>query len=203
MIDLSTSEIEMAKEILNKGINKSSDSLSFFTKSKVSIDTFDIYLEPDKDKGFNSVTEHNVTVLSTKLMGDLSGECYLVFNDNDKEELLNTCLSKSILDNPSAKKEMGEALLLEIDNIVSASAITEFSNILEKTVYGDVPYLISFSSVDLPGFISDRSLESYSFRLKVEMVTENGKISPQFIWTIGKDFILSLKKNAAEGSDKL
>ena len=201
MIDLNKVELEVTKKILNRGIQKSSDSLSFFTKSKILINTFDIYLESDKNKSFKETAEYNATVLSTKLKGDLSGECYLVFNDNDKEELLNICLPKSILDNPSNKKEMGDALLLELDNIVSASAITEFSNIFQRTVYGDVPYLLNLSSLELPEFVSSRNLDSFSFCLKVEMQTENHKISPQFIWTLGEEFILSLKKVASEGSN--
>lgn len=199
-------ELDIAKEILNIGLSKSADSLSFFTKDKVLINTFDIYSsEVDNIKTLSSNFDKEDTyVLSTELKGELTGECFLIFNKSEVEELLKAMLPASILENQAQKEEMGNAILLELDNIVSAAVITQFSNILQCSSYGNVPRLDVIEPKGLETFLKSRIIdEDHLVCFKAEFITENVKLQPEFIWGLNERFVEGVKSIASDGGEVL
>lgn len=198
-------ELDIAKEILNIGLSKSADSLSFFTKDKVLINTFDLYsseAENLKILAANFGIE-DTYVLSTELKGELTGECFLIFRTNEVEELLKATLPQSVLAVPQQKKEMGEAILLELDNIVAASVITQFANILQCSSYGNVPRLDIVPPSELETFLSKRIGDNHVVCFKAEFITENVKLQPEFIWGLNDRFVEGVKAIAEEGGEVL
>lgn len=198
-------ELDIAKEILNIGLSKSADSLSFFTKDKVLLNTFDIYSSEAKNLKVLATNfgSEDTYVLSTELKGELTGECFLIFRKNEVEELLKATLPASILGNPEQKEEMGNAILLELDNIVSAAVITQFSNILQCSSYGNVPQLNVMSPSNLEGFLTKRIGDDHLVCFKAEFITENVKLQPEFIWGLNERFVAGVKSIAIDGGEVL
>ena len=136
-------------------------------------------------------------------MGELKGECFLVFNEHEVEQLLQVSLPASILENPDAKAEMCEAILLELDNIVAASVITQLSNILKYSVYGNVPQLNVMESIEISSFFKRKEGFKNLFCFKADFITENVSLQPTFIWGLDDKFIKGVKAVANEGTEML
>ena len=83
-------ELDIAKEVLNVGLGKAADSIAFFTHDKVVIRSLDLQIkEPHKviyDIS-NKREDESLYVLSTELLGEMRGVCYLIFS----EEEVNRC----------------------------------------------------------------------------------------------------------------
>lgn len=205
MIELNNIELDVAREILNIGLSKSADSLSFFIKDQVFVKTFDLYLgDADTLESYLEVDhDKELSILTTELKGELTGDCFLIFDENEVEELLKVSLPASILDNPDQKAEMGKAILLELDNIVAASVITQFSNILDCRVYGDVPNLEVVASDELATIIKQKANLDYYLCFKVDFHTNELDLKPKFIWGLGEKFLEGVKEIALEGTDSL
>ena len=200
---LNTSELDIAHEVLNIGLTKSGDSLSFFTKQKVFLQSIDFdtnnlsQIEPLISKKH----ANDITLLTTELKGELRGNCFLIFEQQEVEELLNVALPKSILEKPEMKLEMGEAILKELDNIVSASMITQLSNLLDCQVYGDVPQLDIVKADQLQSVILDKSKFEYLFCFKTEFRVQNLELKPSFIWGLDARFLDGIKNIAKNGRE--
>lgn len=205
MIELNNIELDVAREILNIGLSKSADSLSFFIQNKVFVKTFDLYLGDESTLESYLEVNHDkqLSVLTTELKGELTGDCFLIFDEDEVEELLNVSLPASILEDTEKKKEMGKAILLELDNIVAASVITQFSNILECHVYGDVPNLEVVAPSNLSSLIKKKANLDYYLCFKVDFHTDNLDLKPKFIWGLGEKFLSGVKVIAEDGMETL
>lgn len=203
--ELNTSELDVAHEVLNIGLTKSGDSLSYFTKQKVFIQSIDFdknnlsQIEPL----IQNIQKGELTLLTTELKGELKGNCFLIFEEKEVEELLNVALPKSILDKPKMKLEMGEAILKELDNIVSASMITQLSNLLNCHVYGDVPQLDIIKTEHLHSVITDKTKFEYLFCFKTDFKVQNLELKPTFIWGLDARFLDGIKRIAKNDRELL
>ena len=125
-------------------------------------------------------------------MGELAGKSYLIFNKHEADEIHGACMPPK--DNEQAKMMETEAILMELDNILSAAVITEFSNYLGVSIYGDVPHLSRTSHHDLVDKLThdlkDTGKEDCFIMADTEFVSENNsKLRPQFIWKLTSDFL--------------
>ncbi|NER85314.1 MAG: hypothetical protein F6K42_38630, partial [Leptolyngbya sp. SIO1D8] len=79
------------------------------------------------------------------------------------------------------------AILKEIDNIISATVITQLSNALEASIYGDVPKLFELNNMAEFHDIMNESSEGYYLLVTTNFIFDGyGTISPIFIWKIDK-----------------
>ena len=153
MEKLSPQEIDVARDIISQGLVKAAESLSFFMNETISLQEFEDenqfsipHLEISK-KG-----QSNIQLLITKVIGDLKGVCCLIFSEEEANQLRSSALPPEILESPEMMAEMSDGILLEVDNIISASVITQFSNILKVKIHGGVPALKKVNSEELENF---------------------------------------------------
>lgn len=189
----------IANEIVNLGLQKAAESMAFFTKEKVELTGIDVQ---QKDLGklddvFPCDNNELKYILTTEIRGDLQGICYLVFSEEEVNKILGVSLPQSILDDKEKLAVMSDAILLEMDNIIVASVVTQFSNSFQYKMYGDVPRL---SKSDCNGF-KDLMKKENSGRekfiyFKSAMHTKELDISPDFLWMLNDNFIEGVKNYA-------
>jgi len=163
--------------ILQTGFERAALSFSGIILNRVTVDGASIQraglFSSMEDKG-------ELFVLMTQLMGEVAGKCYLILNFDASQEI------KANMGHLS--RELHEAALLEIDNIVSASVISDLSNALGIELYGDVPNLVKIHSSDLREFLRLESEGSdfgqTIFAKTTFNINNTEKISCQFIWKL-------------------
>jgi chemotaxis protein CheY-P-specific phosphatase CheC len=171
--------------VLNAGFNRSAQSFSQFVMRKVKVHTSQSILVRNNDD-FSYITEEegNLYVLTTQLIGDFSGKSYLILNEEECEEIFNG-LHADMSDN---REQLKDALLLEIDNIISASVIAELSNELQIELYGDVPILKRVNAKDLQDLIGTDGAVGESTSIVVTNTSfqfdNHDRVNPQFIWKL-------------------
>lgn len=171
--------------IMNQGFQRASDAFSSFIGKSVKItNTQSVLVRHANDFSCISDEEGEIIVLVTKLIGDLSGKSYLILNADEAAEILKMTSRNFGFVSP----QLNDALLMEIDNIISASVIAELSNGLHLEVYGDVPLLKRMHANELGTFMEkevegiDRSsmiLSNTTFQFNV-----SERVHPQFLWKL-------------------
>jgi len=195
-VELSKIEQDTASEVINIGLAKAADSLSFFTKEEVIIKSSDFKLRKlDDSIKFSVESKKDVHVLTTLIKGKMEGACFLIFEDDDAEKLYTTTLSPEILSDPEKKEAMAPAIMLEVDNIVTAAVVTQFSNLLNYEIHGDVPHIERIPSANLDANIREKLIGNEFFlSFQTAFISKNLKIAPQFVWTLDKKFTEGIKK---------
>lgn len=146
-------------------------------------------------------SSHELIVLVTPLIGDLPGKSFLVFDQKDLGVLYQSGFGKQVDINNLI---LQDAMLKEVDNIVSASFVTVISNRLSIAIFGDVPELYHQSS----GIVND-VIHSYIPNGPVSMVCQsafsmkqNPAFSVQFIWKVSADVLTHALTMAGAVSQK-
>lgn len=193
--ELNRVELDITKEIINIGIAKAADSFSFFIKEKVTMRLLD--LKVNFENNFPVSRKDPAAknyLLTTVLKGELKGKAYLLMTEAEADKLVDANLPASITGNPVEKAKMTEAFLLEIDNIITASVITQFSNIFQRKVYGDVPSLNILASNEINQFLStDLNPGLNVIYFNARFITEKIEIAPEFIWLMDDHFFDEVK----------
>ncbi len=193
---LNNIETDVAKEIINIGLGKAADSLSFFSQQKVMIRSSELILKNTDDaKDLSKKTGDNIHVLTTDIIGELSGVCYLIFNEKEVNKLLKISLPASILEDEEQKLVMSDAILKEADNIISASVITQFSNLLKFNAHGGIPEMDIMSEDKVMPFLLSRATDSkFYLQISAQFHTEEVDFSPEFVWFLDAKFIEGIKQ---------
>lgn len=181
---------KIAKEIISAGLEKSAQSLSFFMNETISLDKSDNKCLECDPLDLDRKGENNIHLLITKVVGEINGVCCLIFSEAEADHLRNVALPPEIKENPEMMAELSDGILLEVDNIISASVITHFSNVLKKKIHGDVPSLLKVDyneMIDYLKNIIDKELYLVSF--KTIFSSSNVHFNPQFLWLFDNSFI--------------
>ncbi len=196
MDQLNHIETDVAKEIINIGLGKAADSLSFFSQQKVIIRSSELILKNTSEITTLSKKEgNNIHVLTTDIIGELTGVCFLIFNEKEVEKLLSISLPPAMLEDPEQKLLMSDAILKEADNIISASVITQFANLLDFNIHGSVPEMDILSEDKILPFLLSRGGDNkYFLQISARFNTEEVDFSPEFIWFLDSAFIDGIKK---------
>lgn len=203
MVKINDTELLVAKEIVNTGLLKAAESLSFFMKEKITLDEMDYnFNKPSNPADFTSKKGDNVHLLLTDIIGELKGVCCLIFSEEEADKLRHTALPPEITNNPEIMAEMSDGILLEVDNIISASVITQFSNILKHKIYGGVPQIKKLNSDQVNQFIKSK-LEGDMFiiNFNTHFISPKLDFSPQFLWLFDDSFAESIQKFASDKSN--
>lgn len=202
MNQLNAIETDVAKEIINIGLSKAADSLSFFSQQKVIIRSSELILKDTQEvKSVSNKKGEQIYVLTTDIIGELTGVCYLIFNENEVNKLLKISLPASILEDEEQKKVMSEAILKEADNIISASVITQFANLLNYGIHGGVPGMDVMNETEVLPFLLSRATDTqYFLQISAQFHTEEIDFSPEFIWFLDSKFIEGIKKFVSDKS---
>jgi chemotaxis protein CheY-P-specific phosphatase CheC len=169
--------------VMNAGFDKAAISFSRLVNRPVRIiKSQSVLIRHEDDFSCISEEQGDLYVLITQIIGDITGKSFLIFNEDESQEifrLMNTSISNVALH---------EAFLLEIDNIISASVISEISNKLDLDVYGDVPQLSKIHARDLQEFLIGKTMTDEPSSMILTNTTflldQKDKIHPQFIWKL-------------------
>ncbi|MBS1637563.1 MAG: hypothetical protein JST26_16730 [Bacteroidetes bacterium] len=189
-------ESSVSKEIITEGLKKAAESLSFFMKENLQVNETDFNISTVDPGREGASADKLFYVLSTEIKGELTGICFLLFDDSEAEELCRVALSDDIANNPAKLAHMQEPLLLEVDNIISASVITQFANRLKVKMYGDVPRMDRIGMSDFQQIVQ-RQLEPDKLILgfKTEFVSSKSHFTPDFFWILSPDFMDCVRRS--------
>lgn len=198
---LSEYELDVTRELLNIAFANSADSFSSIAKQTVLFEP--IMFEIDQDaKNFEIAHTGNpdFVVLETSIMGSMTGKSYLLFDTKQAEYIHEVGLPKEI--KGEQRKMLEDAILLEIDNMLAAAVITEFSNLMDIAMYGGVPSMLKMKEnevnnlvkTDLENFAKNESEKFYVVKTNLTYIlSENSTIKPQFVWIFSEVFLNAIK----------
>jgi chemotaxis protein CheY-P-specific phosphatase CheC len=195
MTNLTTEEQAIAAEIVYKGLAKAAESLSFFLKESVEVanidnDTCDVAYNLNIEKKNRT----DIHLMTTAIMGEMKGLCCLVFSKEEADLIKKAALPEEIHNDEQAMKEIGEGFLLELDNIISASVITEFANSLETRIFGDVPGLKVLDEDEMFEYLNQQVEEEMFFlNFKANFKSDKVDFAPEFIWMFDNSFAEKVK----------
>ena len=138
MIDeyLNEKEQQYAVDLLKAGMNNACRSFSSLAKQNIEFEMGDLSIF----KSDNNTEDHiaiskngSLVLLTTEVIGELHGMSYLIFDASEVDEINNSCLPAGLPEDQKAKIQ--EAVLKELDNILSAAVITELSNKLNVRIF--------------------------------------------------------------------
>jgi chemotaxis protein CheY-P-specific phosphatase CheC len=200
MVELNPKELELAREIISQGLVKAAESLSFFMNETITLQEFDqekhLSTPPPE---INKKDQTNIQLLITKVIGELNGVCCLIFSEEEANQLRQSALPPEILNSPEMMAEMSDGILLEVDNIISASVITQFSNILKVKIHGGVPALRKVNYAELEEYIHHEiSNELYLISFKTSFKSSHVSFAPEFVWLFDNSFIQNIKTFATK-----
>lgn len=167
--------------IMNTGFTRAANSFSNMVGRPVRItNSASLLIRHDRDFTCFSEEKGDLVVLTTQIIGSISGKSFLIFSEEESREIFKTL--------KSTNEQLQEAFLKEIDNIISASVIAELSNALKIEVYGDVPQLARLHSRELQDFMNAEIKKDEPSSMIVSNTTfhfEKGdRVHPQFIWKL-------------------
>ncbi len=204
MNGLTDKEIGVAKSIIVQGLQKAAESLTFFMNETITLKDFenDKLLDNPPVELIKKSDEQNILLLTTKVIGELKGVCCLIFSEEEANHLRQAALPPEILNSPEMMAEMSDGIMLEVDNIISASVITQFSNMLKVKIYGGVPDLKRVNYAEMETIIQeDIENELYLISFKTSFESTKVAFNPEFVWLFDQTFIESVKQYAIENEN--
>jgi chemotaxis protein CheY-P-specific phosphatase CheC len=197
---LSQYELDIFSEFMNIALANSADSLSSLLGDKVLLTKNSMEIHDSIDDIKQDDTEQEYFVLGTNIMGQMKGSSFLVVSQKAGEIIMDKCFPPSKND-PESRAMQLEAILLEVDNMLAAAVITQFSNILGITMFGNVPYLKKATSAELKDLIREnleehKDGEKYLLATNTRLISDlNEDIQPTFYWVLPESFIHALKEH--------
>lgn len=194
MGDLNDSELKVATKLIFDGLSMAKSSMEMILQSPISIEQVD-YLNAELETDRFGGNDKEVHLIKTELMGELKGTSHLIFSETEVAKLYQACLPEKIVnDNSNESTIMKLGFLTEIDNMVSAAVITEFSNFLGVEIYGNVPSLKVLKTSELNDFITKEASEFESIiHFKAVFQAKELDICPDFIWVFHDKFVDKIK----------
>jgi len=169
-------------------------SMEMILQSPISIEQVD-YLNAKLETDRFGDEDNEVHLIKTELMGELKGTSHLIFSEQEVAKLYQACLPEKVAkDDSNESVIMKLGFLTEIDNMVSAAVITEFSNFLGIEIYGNVPSLKLLKTGELNEFILNEAKEFESIiHFKAVFHAKELDICPDFIWVFHDKFVDKIK----------
>ncbi|MDH5366258.1 MAG: hypothetical protein OEW67_04675 [Cyclobacteriaceae bacterium] len=186
MKKINTLEQDAFEEIANIGLSKAADSLSTIVNEKVLLKTTKMGI--NFSKRLEQSGSQDYVVLTTHVKGEHEGTCLLIFSQEEVFNIKEKCLYNN------DDKKMLEALLLEIDNIISASVITQLANILDLNIYGSVPEISLLSLDDLKKHLIDMKSNYDPLLFSTNLISDNLDLEPDFFWFFKEGMLQTLQK---------
>jgi len=190
MKNLSKEHKAAAKSIISAGLVKAAESLSFFMQEQITIDNTDEDCLGCDPLDLARKDQENIHVLVTKVIGEIGGVCCLIFSEEEAELLRTIALPEEIRSNEAMMAEMADGILLEVDNIISASVISQFSNLLKVRIFGDVPQLFKMNYTEMIDYLkAEISNELYLVSFKTNFHSSKVQFKPEFLWLFNETFM--------------
>ncbi|MFY0628003.1 MAG: hypothetical protein JXR07_17020 [Reichenbachiella sp.] len=200
MIDkLKDNEKTIATNLIKDGLDNASGALQMILNSPISIKKIEFGIDVLKEnKRFDEDSSMKFHVLRTELMGELEGVCHLIFTDEEVEKINLACLPQDLAEKaPEEYNLLRHGFITEIDNMVSAAVITQFSNFLNMSMYGNVPSLHIMPAKEVTEYLDmEASKFAAVVHFKAMFEGEELNISPDFTWMVHEKFLSKIKELA-------
>ena len=189
----SENEFDIVKKIIHLGLIRAAASLSQLIKDEVELPDINFREEASEKHLLSCYSEEDhYYLLSTKIAGELPAESFLIFDNINAIKLWDIVLPENMAGN----HEMQIATLKEVDNILTASVVTEFSDLFSLNTYGEVPESYEFNYLELDKFLLENTNNyDFSFSFQTNLLAKDTKLSADFIWSIKKAFLPILKRS--------
>jgi chemotaxis protein CheY-P-specific phosphatase CheC len=182
MVHFTTPQLQVVQKLLTLCVNRTAVSFSKFVQGEIHSGRPNLFVTETNAKQYPCYKpEQELYVLTTKLMGNLSGTSYLIFSQRDIDVMFTLPAFRSI---KNRDRNFTEAFLKELDNILSASFISTLANTFESEIYGDVPEFNELSSTS-----TNKTIDAYMPNGSLSIISENSfslvgneVFNPQFIW---------------------
>ncbi len=196
MLDkLNENELEVASKLVFDGMSMAKKSMEQILQSPIKMEKIDWSNEDVPLPKYQDSGDQSVHVIRTNLIGELKGTSHLIFSEDEVTKVLRACLPSSIVDSDTPESKMMKmGFLTEMDNMMAAAVITEFSNFLGLEIYGHVPSLEVVKASDLNTFIEKEvgALDAI-VHFKALFHGQELDISPDFIWIFQEEFVDKIK----------
>ncbi|MGD1889839.1 MAG: hypothetical protein ACFB15_04455 [Cyclobacteriaceae bacterium] len=196
---LTNQEQRIVQHLIEIGYNNAASSFSSLVKQPVTIEALCFEIAETSTKVPITYQDGNMTLVTTDIMGEAGGRSYLLLSESECSALQGVC-APSISDEEQ-RKVMQEAIVKEIDNILSAAVLTEFSNALDLHVFGGVPHLFILPRQEMKGKIEEdfaAADDGYCLTANTRfLLEENTQLQPQFFWRLTTDFLHRIEKYVA------
>jgi chemotaxis protein CheY-P-specific phosphatase CheC len=192
---LSEYELDITKELISIALANAADAFSKMAGEKVLVHQFDLTIGTPEAKavlpeGFDA----SLHVLTTEVKGNLEGKSYLVFNQSDTKRICKVFAPGQPVYTGEGLGELEEALLLELDNILSAAVITQLSNFLDTFIYGGVPGLRTLSQAEaVSRFGAETEHFDVVFHIHARFKSYRTNLQPSFIWYFKSEFLAAIR----------
>lgn len=141
--------------LVEKAFVNAASAFRVFTKNKVEMSIQ--YISASEEHDFSDFTYHlgdKLQVFETTVFGDAGGDSYLIINESNIPTLLDKALMGMGHDDKSA---LSIPLMVELDSVLAAATITEFSNALGLSIYGGVPNQFESDKTELMRLLGEKS----------------------------------------------
>jgi hypothetical protein len=169
--------------LIQKGLNRSCASLAFFLKEEVELEILN--LSPYRTEQVISPDLFSKEiVLYSEIIGQLTGISYFKIDKKEAELLFRK--NFPLAEDATPNKALFDGFLLELDNIITASVVTEFANSLRVSAFGGVPHILYSGEQSQPETAvnpKDSYLVNFTCRYKMK----NIEFSPIFTWMMSKN----------------
>jgi len=193
---LKENELQVATKLIFDGLSMAKASMELILQSPVVIRKIDYSSEEKKWPVFKSkIPCDNVHVIKTELVGQLKGTSHLIFTEKEVYSLYEACLPKKLLNDHSPESTMMKlGFLTEIDNMVAAAVITEFSNFLGVDIFGHVPSLHVMPENEVNSYL-EKEVSDLDSMIHFKAIFEGTEIdiAPDFIWIFQDEFMNKIK----------
>ena len=188
--------VDCNEELIRKGLERSCESLGFFLKEKVELDT----LAFTEARAGMAPTPEEFTgkdiILFSEIIGQFGGQCFFLLNTQEAELLFRK--NYTAAHNDVVQKPIFEAFLLELDNIITASVVTEFANFLRIRLFGGVPDIVYRYDTERLRALTGKSAERmFTINFKCQYSIRGVEFAPVFYWVLDEKFFGMINQRQA------
>lgn len=193
--NLKENEMAAATDLINGGLSMAKTCMEQILQSPMDLKKIDFGTENQKVPMFSSKSGQRLHLIKTEMKGQLSGSCFLIFSEDEVTKIYKACLPEEfITDNSEESQDMRMAFLTEMDNMVAAAVVTEFSNILDLELFGDVPSACILDAEEVDEYLASESAVFETIvHFKANFHGVELDIAPDFIWMFSDQFVDKIK----------
>ncbi|OHX67717.1 chemotaxis protein CheC [Flammeovirga pacifica] len=162
----SVEQTYLINDITNIALGNVAQSLSTVLKDEILVRNVQEVKTLKSNQLLRSDYKGNIYVLTTDIIGDMKAHTMLLIHSDDEQGIIEKILPRS----EWGKKEMREAMLMELDNILIASFVTKLANLFNNTIYGHVPGIQEMTQDEFDKHIKSKESEiNASYALRAEL----------------------------------
>lgn len=190
IVSFTQEEAKLIKDTAEIALANAAKSFSKMLKDGVTLQHLALNLSPSDTLHSLSLNEEKYYVLRTDVVGQMKAKSFLIFSDENANKTCQALLPKSLIGNP----EMREAMLLEVDNILAASVVTKYADILNRKINGHVPEIQTYTPMMLTQIIPTEMANRMDFSFRVNFEAQKTGIHAEFVCFFTEMFALTISE---------